>query len=98
MSGNDISRGHAGHFINGRDPHVDFAPAVLPQRDHAFLERLVADDHRVDALHTELADRLTRDHQLVDAAPAAEPALTTGAAARALPQLEPRSPLGEVRR
>src|SRR5262245_4273314 len=98
VSHHDVARGDATDLINSRLALEHLAPAVAAQGDHAFLERLLADDRAVDALHAQVADLVAGHHQLVDAHAPAVAALPAGAAAGAAPQ--PQRPavgrLGEV--
>src|SRR5438105_1150343 len=82
----DVALGGAGYFLNRCFSLQHFPPAVLPQCNHAFFQRLVADKRRVDTLHAQLADGLARNHELVDTHPAPEAGLATRPAAGALPQ------------
>src|SRR5262249_7301425 len=82
----DVALGSARHFFDGGLALQHLAPAVLPQRDHAFLEGLVADGRGVGALHAHVADRVAGDHQLVDAHTAAVTSLVTRPAAGPFPE------------
>src|SRR5262245_4467378 len=87
LASTQIRRGGAGHFFDrGKSLH-DLAPAVLPQCDHAFLERLVADHVGVGALHHQFLDAIAGEHELDEPAPAAVARLPALAAAGAFPKL-----------
>src|SRR5262249_4227647 len=84
----DVSLRRPGDLVERRDSVQDLAPAVLPQRNHAFFERLVANLRGVDTLHAHLADRIAGNHQLEDPRAAAESSLATGPAAGAFVELD----------
>src|SRR5262245_39688649 len=87
MASTQIRRGGPGHFLDSGQSFHNLAPAVLPQRDHAFLERFVADHMSVGPLHHQFLDAVAGEHQLEDAHAAAVAGLPALAAAGAFPKL-----------